>query len=67
MAYKVTFRFARYVYGGINVAEANENIAHTLRRLLDTKGIRTLRQFSPSRNSVKVIFPSESELNKALV
>ena len=65
-AYKVTFRFARDEYGGIDTVEANENIAQTLRRLLDAKGITTLRQFSPSRNSVKVIFPSESELNRAL-
>ena len=66
MALKLSFRFERQEYSMETRASGNMNIRTTLAQTLDGKEIIVSRIFAPSRNSVKAIFPSETELNKVL-
>ena len=66
MAYKLAFRFTRADYSEAAKADTDRVIRTTLQEKLDTKHIQTSRIYMPSRNTVKVIFHSETELNKVL-
>ena len=66
MAYKLAFRFTRQDYSESAKADTDRVIRTTLQEKLDNKGIKTNRIYTPSRNTVKVIFYSETELNKVL-
>ena len=65
--YKIAFRFNRDTYGAeVDWIAANKEITCQVLHLLDQTKIVSTRIYAPSRNSVKVIFPSETQLNKVL-
>ena len=66
MAFKIAFRFDRDSYDRDTWSSDNEMIKTTLLATLASLGISTTRVFAPSRNSIKAIFPNETELNKVL-
>ena len=66
MAYKLNFKFVRNNYNLEFRAGGDERVKTTLQTLLARKNISTSRLYNPTRNSLKVIFPSEVELNKVL-
>ena len=67
-AYKLSMRFPRDDYNLPRAARAEEDeeIKATIMDLLGKKKIQIARMYAPSRNSVKVIFDNEVELNKVL-
>ena len=66
MAYKLSFRFEREDHTIEGSVENNNEIRTLLSSKLDEKLIRTHRIYTPSRNSIKVLFPSDEEVNKVL-
>ena len=56
-AFKISFR---YDFDPDNLVDK----VGYLQVLLNEKHISTLRTYAPSRNSIKVLFPNEEELNK---
>ena len=66
ITYKLAFRFERNSYSVEDRLEINEGIKNELQSRLADKEIRTIRIYAPSRNSIKAIFPNETELNKVL-
>ena len=66
MALKLIFKFERDNYSP-NVMNNDENvIKQKLNRLLDGMGIVASHMYKPARNSVKVIFPTEKEIDKVI-
>ena len=66
-AYKIAFRFNRDTYGDeVNWIAADHEIMRQIQHLLDQKQIKPNRIYELGRNSIKVIFPSEIQLNKVL-
>ena len=66
MDYKIAFRFNRTNYSQITMRENNPTIRHRLQTLLDIKCIVYNHMYDPARNSVKVIFPTEKEIEKVI-
>ena len=66
MAYRLIFRFERADYSESARADIDREIKVTVQQKLDQKNIKASRIFAPGRNSIKVIFLSEVELNKVL-
>ena len=66
MAFKVNFRFARENYSTEIMQQNNSTIKTILLGKLDEKQILYTRIYAPSRNSIKVLFPSDDEVNKVL-
>ena len=66
MAYRLVFRFERASYSEAVRADTDREIKTTLQKKFDQKSIKASRIYAPGRNSVKVIFQSENELNKVL-
>ena len=66
MAFKIIFRFERVDYSETARADIDRGIKVAVQKKLDEKNIKSSRIFPPGRNSVKVIFLSETELNKVL-
>ena len=66
MAFKVNFRFARENYSTEIMQQNNSTIKTMLLGKLDEKQILYTRIYAPSRNSIKVLFPSDDEVNKVL-
>ena len=66
MALRVNFRFIRYDYSEAARAEIDREVKVTVQQKLDQKNIKASRIFAPGRNSIKVLFLSENELNKVL-
>ena len=66
MAYKVNFRFEREDYSTEAMRENNNTIRTLLYNKLDEKKIVSTRIYAPSRNSIKVLFPSDEEVNTVL-
>ena len=67
MAYRLIFRFDRADYLESVRADIDREVKITLQQKLDQKSIKASRIYAPSRNSIKVIFLSEDELNPAMV
>ena len=66
MAFKLIFRFERVDYSESARADTDREIKITVQQKLDQKNIKASRIFAPGRNTIKVIFLSEVELNKVL-
>ena len=66
MAHKLAFRFNRNNYSLNTMREHNETIKRALQTLLDNKSITYSHIYDPSRNSIKVIFPTEKEMDKTI-
>ena len=66
MAFRLAFRFERNDYSESARANIDREIKVTVQQKLDQKGIKASRIYEPGRNSIKVIFLSEVELNKVL-
>ena len=66
MAFKLIFRFERADYSESARAEIDREVKVMVQQKLDEKSIKASRIFPPGRNSVKVMFLSENELNKVL-
>ena len=65
MAFKLSFRFNRTAYHG-TLEEIKQQITNKLTRSLNTLRIEVMRFYSPSRDSIKVLFSDEKDVNKAL-
>ena len=65
MAYKLSLKINRTRYQG-NIEEVNRKINQDLINITNTQRIEILRIFQPSRDSIKVLFPDEKNVNKAL-
>ena len=63
-AFKLSFRIHRYDYDPDNMTLNKEPFRIELQELLSINHISTIRIYAPSRNSIKVLFHSEEELNK---
>ena len=64
MEVKVTFGFRRNDYSEEAKVSIDRVIKMELERKLKGKGITTYRIYTPNRNTVKVVFISEDDLNK---
>ena len=64
MEVKVTFGFRRNDYSEEAKVSIDKVIKMELERKLKGKGITTYRIYTPNRNTVKVVFISEDDLNK---
>ena len=62
----MSFRFYRDNYDADHIQNENENIRQLTFRLLDEKNIVSSRIFRPSRNSVKVMFATDEDVNKVM-
>ena len=60
-SFKLAFRYERR-----DVRMDSEAYKTQLKALLDSMEIHTTRIYNPSYNSIKVIFPTENELNKVM-
>ena len=66
MSYKLSFKFQRGHYSGSSTEVANK-IESDLKKLLDEKRVISQRFYTASRDSIKVVFPNEGEVNKVLL
>ena len=66
MSFKLAFRFKRNNYSPEAMREGDEEIKRNLKIILDTRTVNFNHMYPPARNSIKVIFPSESEIEKIL-
>merc|ERR1711874_604758 len=67
MAYKLIFKFDRNRYtGSPSPKESNQQIFNDIMKKTNDLRIECTRYYTPRRDSLKVLFPSEKELNKAL-
>ena len=64
MTFKLTFRFTRDDYSTEAKKDIDRVIKVTLQEKLEDKNIKISRIYTPSRNTVKVVFYSDEELNK---
>ena len=63
-AKKLAFRFQRNSYSDETWITTNTQVKLEIQQLFGRQEIKKLRIYSPSRNSIKVIFPTDTELNK---
>ena len=63
MSLKVSFRFNRSRFHG-TLDEINNAIKGTLTAALNNFGVESTNIYAPTRDSIKVLFPSENEINK---
>ena len=66
MSLKIAFRFDRTNYSSTARQEQNAQIKQKILGIFDQKGIEYCNIYTPARNSIKVIFPSETEVNKVV-
>ena len=66
MALKLIFKFCRDDYTLSSKQENDDQIKQNLNHILSDKGITFSHMYRPSRNSVKVIFPTDSEIDKVM-
>ena len=67
MALKLSFRFQRANYSPGAMRISDDRIKQNLKRIFDAKGITYSHIYDPTRNAIKAIFPTEKELDKALL
>ena len=65
MAYKLSFKINRTRYTG-NAEDINRQINQELVSVANSQRIELLHIYQPSRDSIKVIFPDEKNVNKAM-
>ena len=66
MALKIIFKFQRNYYNHETKRENDQQIKQNLNRILIDKGITTSHFYPPGWNSIKVIFPTDSEIDKVM-
>ena len=67
MAYKMTFKFDRNRYSNADtLKERNQTIINELYQTTYDLNIQCTRLYTPSRDSLKALFPTEKQLNKIL-
>ena len=66
MALKLIFKFQREDYTQGSMHENNARIKSNLNNILQDKGITTSHFYTPARNSIKVIFPTEADIDKVM-
>ena len=64
MALKLIFKYNRNDYTTGTEQDKDNKIKQDLNNILGSKGITTSHMYSPSRQSVKVIFPTEGDIDK---
>ena len=64
MSYKLAFRFERTSYSPSQMRQHNPEAVRRLQTLMDSKAIIYSHIYEPNRNSIKVIYPNENELDK---
>ena len=64
MTFNLTFRFTRDDYSAEAKTDIDRVIKMTLQEKLDDKNIKFSRIYTPNRNTVKVVFLSDEDLNK---
>ena len=65
MAYKLSFKYQRNRYSG-TMADTRSKVEADMKKLLNEKKINCQRFYSASRDSIKVVFPNEIEVNKIM-
>ena len=65
--FKLAFKIHRYPYDSTDGMLDREPLRLELQDLLDEKHIPKLRIYAPTRNSIKVLFYNEDDLNKVLI
>ena len=65
MAHKVSFKYQRQNYHG-TVQELNTQVTNEIKLKLNQHSIHTIKVYDPSRDSIKVLFPTENDVNKVL-
>ena len=66
MALKLIFRYNRANYDRGTEYEKDNKIKQNLKNVLDSMGITSSHMYTPSRQSVKVIFPTEADIDKVM-
>ena len=66
MALKLIFKFLRENYCRESRQESNGHVKENLQRIFNEKGITINHMYTPSNNSVKVIFPTDAEIDKVM-
>ena len=66
MHFVIAFRFIRTQYSPTIMQEQNPEIKRRLSSILDQLIINYTHMYNPARNSLKVIFSSESEINSVM-
>ena len=66
MALKLIFKFSREDFNHGTKHEIDEQIKVKLQQILSDQEITASHMYRPSLNSIKVIFPTESEIEKVI-
>ena len=66
MALKLIFKFRRDEYTNRTRQENDENIKLNLQQILNEMAITATHMYKPSMDSIKVIFPTDSEIDKVI-
>ena len=66
MALKLNFKFQRDEYTYNTKQENDEKIKTDLQRILNDNEITATHMYKPSKNSIKVIFPTDKEVDKVI-
>ena len=66
MSFKLAFRFNRLNYSPDAMRAGDEEIKTKLKVILDAGTINFNHMYAPARNSIKLIFPNEAEIEKIL-
>ena len=64
MTFNLTFKFTRDDYSAEAKTDIDSVIKMMLQEKLDDKNIKFSRMYTPNRNTVKVVFLSDEDLNK---
>ena len=68
MAYKMTFKFDRNRYSNADtLKERNQTIINELYQITYDLNIECTQLYTPSRDSLKALFPTEKAINKVLI
>ena len=65
MAFKLSFKFQRNNYQG-TPESMHTQICNNIKAKLNEHSIQIIRHYNPSRDSIKIIFPNETEINKVM-
>ena len=66
MALKLIFKFCRDDYTLSSKQENDDQIKQNLNHILSDKGITFSHMYKPSWNSIKVVFPTDSEIDHVI-
>ena len=66
MAHKLSFKYQRQNYHG-TIQELNTQVTNEIKLKLNQHNIHTIRVYDPSRDSIKVLIPTEKDVNQVLL